>query len=260
MSSSILKYADIARLAGVGLKCPVCKGTHCRNSRWHSKQEKLSSEGFRPYRCNDCSHRFLARSSASLERILINGTAGVLLGFGLLAGIEFWIESANEPRSARVAVASPAHSEKGTTGAPARLQADGVAGEAGDDAATRAQKQQDAAEKGDAGAMLELGRDLATGTNRPKDVEQAAKWVQLAAATGNPEGMLELGRFYRDGVGVGQDSARAYAWLSRAAAANHPGALLEREALIRTMSKEKLLEAQQLSSPTEPAAALVRPQ
>jgi hypothetical protein len=259
MPPSILKYLDIAGLVGVGLKCPVCKGTDCRHSRWHSKSEKLGSDGLRAYRCNDCTHRFLASNNASLERIMLNVTAGVLLGFGILLGVDLWLEGVDKPKIARVEAASTAHSEESTTGAPTRLLTGGVVADASKDPAARAQKQQEAAENGDAGAMLQIGRDLATGNNRPKDVEQAAKWVQLAAATGNPEAMLELGRFYRDGLGVAQDSTRAYVWLSRAVAAKHTGALLEREALVRTMGEEPLKAAQELSLPTQPAAALIRP-
>lgn len=234
MPMSILKYVDVARLVGAGLKCPVCNGTDCRHSRWLSKVEKLGSAGFRPYRCNDCAHRFLARNGASLERILINCTAAIMLCFGVWLGVDFWLESVDKPESAL----------------PSARAADPM---------TPAQKQQEAADSGDTAAMLQLGRDLATGNNRPRDVGQAAKWVQLAAATGNPEGMLELGRYYRDGVGLVQDHQRAYVWLSRAAAANHPDALLERDALVRTMSEEKLKAAQQLSLPTQPAVALVDP-
>lgn len=259
MPPPILKYVDLARLVGAGLQCPVCTGTHCRRSRWHSKKEKLGSDGLRPYRCDDCSHRFLARDSASLERILVNGTAGVLLGFGVLFGVELWLDSVDEAKRVRNASASTAHSEENTTGAPTRLVTGGEIADTGEDpAAARAQEQQEAAENGDADALLQIGRDLATGNQRPKDVEQAANWVKLAAATGHPEGMLELGRFYRDGLGVTQDFARAYAWLSRAAA-KLPDALQERDALVRTMSKEQLQEAHQLSLPTAPATALIRP-
>lgn len=234
MPTSILKYVDVARLVGIGLQCPACHGTDCRPSRWLSKAEKLGSEGVRPYRCNDCTHRFLARNSASLERILINCTAVAMLCFGIWLGVDVWLESADKPMS----VLSPA-----SASVPA----------------TPAQKQQEAADSGDAAAMLQLGRDLATGNKRPKDVGQAANWVQLAAATGNPEAMLELGRFYRDGIGVAQDSARAYVWLSRAAAAKNTEAVLEREALVGTMGEAPLKVALELSMPTPPAAALVRP-
>jgi len=260
MPPSILKYLDVARLVGAGLKCPECHGAHCQHSRWHSKIEKLGAVGSRPYRCADCKHRFLARSSAALERILINGTVVVLLGFGVFTAVELWLDNEEKSIRASVASASAANAEASKDGASRLLLSVGVPAKASDDPATRAQKQQEAAENGDVAAMLQLGRDLVAGNDRPKDVEQAAKWVQLAAATGNPAAMLELGRFYRDGVGVVQDSARAHAWLTRAAAAKHPDALPEREALDRTMSKDKLTEAQHLSSPTPPVAAIVRPQ
>lgn len=259
MPPPIPKYVDLARLVGAGLQCPVCTGTHCRRSRWHSKKEKLGSKGFRPYRCHDCSHRFLARDSAPLERIVVNGTAGVLLVFGVLIGVELWLDGDDDAKRMRIASTSTAHSQESTTDLPSRLLTGGEVADTGEvPAAARAQELQEAAENGDADAMLQLGRDLATGNQRPKDVNQAANWVKLAAATGSPEGMLELGRFYRDGLGVTQDAARAYVWLDRAAA-KHPGALKERDALVRAMSKEQLQEAHQLSLPSAPAAALIHP-
>lgn len=259
MPPSILKYVDIARLVGAGLKCPSCNGTDCRDSRWHSKAEKLGAADFRPYRCNDCSHRFLARNNAALERILINATAVVMLCFGIFIVVDFWLESVDESKRAPVGLAAAALPAESAAGAPNRLLTAGVAADASDDPAIRARKQQEAADNGDAGAMLQIGRDLATGNNGQKDLGQAAKWVQLAAATGNPDAMLELGRFYRDGVGVTRDSARAYVWLSQAAAAKNTDAVLEREALVRTMGEEPLRAAKELSLPTQPVAALIRP-
>ncbi|MBL8429183.1 MAG: sel1 repeat family protein [Dechloromonas sp.] len=259
MPSSILKFLDVAALVGVGVKCPECGGAHSQVSRWHSKKEKLCSAGLRPYRCSDCSHRFLARSSAVLERILINGAVGVMLCFGIWAVADPWIDGSQAASSESSVLALTAQPEGSKADAPPRLVPQGkVAEDVGDDPAMRAQKQQEAAENGDVGAMLQLGRDLATGNDRPKDVEQAAKWVQLAAATGSPDAMLELGRFYRDGVGVAQDSTRAYAWLTRAASAKQADAVLEREALAQTMGEESLKAAQELSLPTE-SVAIVRP-
>ncbi len=190
---------------------------------------------------------------------MINSTAVVMLCFGIFVVVDLWLERVDKPNNVPVAQAAPALPEKSATGAPNRLLTAGVAADASDDPARRAEKQEEAADNGDVGAMLQLGRDLATGNNRPQDVEQAAKWVQLAAATGNPEAMLELGRFYRDGLGVAQDSARAYVWLSRAAAAEQTDAVLEREALVRTMGEAPLKAAQALSLPTPPAAALIPP-
>lgn len=255
MLSSILKYFDIARLVGAGIKCPMCNSTRCQQSKWHSKHEKLSSASHRPYRCLDCTYRFLATRGAALERPVINGTATVLLIFGGVTAVELW----QEAESGQLGFASTVQPGDGTASGEVQRLAANAAADAGKAPVAQGNKLQIAAGNGDVGAMLQLGRDLATGNNRPKDVGQAAKWVQLAAATGNPDAMLELGRFYRDGVGVAQDSARAYVWLSRAAAAKQTDAVLEREALVRTMGEEPLKVALELSMPTQPAAALVRP-
>jgi hypothetical protein len=258
MPPSILKYFDVARLVGAGIQCPACKGTQCRPSRWHSKHEKLGSEGYRPYRCDDCTSRFLAANSAPMERILINGAAGALLGLGVLTAGDLWLDSFDDPKAKRVEPASAVHSKESAPGTEAQRRTGDEASDARKDPAVLAEKLQKAAANGDAGAMVQLGRDLATGNKLTKDVEQAARWIQLAAATGNAEGMFELGRFYRDGLGLTQDSVRAYAWFSRAAAANHLTAMKERDELVLTMSDEKLKDARKLALTAEPAADNVR--
>lgn len=238
-----MKYLDIARLLGAGVKCPTCNSTHCQPSRWQSKHEKLSSVDYRPYRCEDCNDRFLAARGAATERIVINSAAGALLVLGLLTAGDIWMENLDAPKTV--------HAEPATT-----LRAE--ESNAANDPAKQAEKLQKDATDGDVGAMLQLGRDLASGNKLPKDVEQAARWIQLAAATGNPDGMFELGRFYRDGIGVAQDAVRAYVWFSRATAAKHLTAMQERDALVLTMSDEKLQEAQKLSLPAEPLAGTER--
>lgn len=258
MPPSILKYLDIARLVGAGIICPACKSTHCRPSRWHSKHEKLGSDGYRPYRCDDCENRFLAPQNASRERILINGAAGVLLGFGVLVTGDLWYQSLDDPKIKRAELASTVPSEKIITTEEAQRRKEEAASDALKEPENPAEKLQKAAADGDVSAMLRLGRDLASGNTLPKDVDQAAKWIQLAAATGNAEGMFELGRFYRDGVGLVQDSVRAYAWFSRAAAANHLTAMQSRDELVLTMSEEKLQEARKLSLSAEPVAYATR--
>ena len=259
MPQSMLKYLDIARLVGAGIKCPACNGTRYRQSSWHSKEEKLRSDGYRPYRCDDCANRFLAAKSASIERTLINGAAGVLLVLGVLTVAELWLGSVEEPSTQRLALASMANSEEST----AEYQGDIVvrrwAGNTVSDPKAPPESLADkvdllrkAAEDGHVESMVQLGRLLVTGDKTPKDVAQAAKWVQLAASTGYPEGMFELGRFYRDGMGLAQNSVRAYVWFSRAAAANHLNAMQERDDLVLTMSDEKLREARKLSLPPKP--------
>ncbi len=255
----MLKYFDIARLVGAGIKCPACNGTRYRQSSWHSKEEKLRSDGYRPYRCDDCTNRFLAAKSASIERMLINCAAGVLLILGVLTAAELWLGSLEEPATERMALASTASTEQSTVEYQGDIVMRPRAGNTVSDPKASPEELADkvdllrkAAEDGHVESMVRLGRILATGDKTPKDVAQAAKWVQLAASTGYPEGMLELVRFYRDGTGLAPNSVRAYVWFSRAAAANHLDAMQERDDLVLTMSDEKLKEARKLSLLTKP--------
>lgn len=254
----MLKHLDIARLVGAGIKCIACGSTHCHQTRWRSKHERLSAEGFRPYRCNDCGNRFLAAKGASTERYLINGTAAGLLAFAVLIGIEVWPSSLDEAATegmAPSAMASADESQAGLQGplAAAHQTADTnpEAGAEPEGVADKVELLRKAAEDGNAEAMVQLGRLLAAGNKTPKDVEQAANWMQLAAAMGNIQGMFELGRLYRDGTGVMRNAIRAYFWFSRAAAAHHADAMQERDELVRTMSHENLREAQKLLLPAD---------
>jgi len=261
----MLKYFDVARLVGAGIKCPACNSARYQRSSWHSKDEKLRSEGYRPYRCNDCTNRFLAAKSASLERILINGAAGVLLILAALTAAELWLEGFDDPATERVALASTANTEEGTARHQGNTEMQRRIGDAASDAkehpeglADKVDLLRKAAEDGHVESMVQLGLLLASGNKTPKDVKQAATWVQLAASTGNPEGMFELGRFYRDGIGLAPNAVRAYVWFSRAAATNHLNAMQERDDLVLTMSDEKLKEARKLSLSAEPNVEMVR--
>lgn len=214
----------------------------------------MGAQGNRPYRCEDCTNRFLAAGNAARERILINGAAAVLLCLGIFIAGDLWFQSQDTPKIKRAEPVPAASSEKIMTADEAQRRTGEAATDARKVPENPAEKLQKAATDGDVGAMLELGRDLAVGKTLPKDVDQAAKWIQLAAATGNAEGMFELGHFYRDGIGLTQDPVRAYAWFSRAAAANHLTAMQARDELVLTMSEEKLHEARKLSLSAEPVA------
>lgn len=246
----MLKLLDFSRWVGAGIKCTACGSTRCRLSKWRSKNEKLAYDGYRPYRCDDCENRFFAASSASLERTLINSAAYVLIGLALLVTAEFWLGHVEDSEIEGVRLATVVDADESMTAPPPRSevkrQTDAPAplgNEHRDDPAIKVKLLHKAATEGHPGAMVQLGRILATADNYPADPAQAAKWMQLAAATGNPEGMYELGRFYRDGVGLTPEPVRAYIWFSRAAAARHVDAAHERDKLVRTMSDEELKEA-----------------
>lgn len=249
----MLKFLDFARLIGAGITCPACNGTRCRQSRWRTKHERLSFIGYRPYRCDDCDHRFFAASGASLERTLINGAAYVLLVLAVLTVVELWRESVEAPPGAgplpgaalaKPAAQPPAQAVMAQAAPVSALPSTGKSPE--EEQATNVRSLHKAATDGHPGAMIRLGQILATGENYPRDPRQAAKWMQLAAASGSPQAMYELGRYYRDGIGFTPDPVRAYVWFSRAATARQVDAALERDKLVRTMSEEKLNEAQAL--------------
>ncbi len=247
----MLKYLDVARLVGAGIMCTACRSTRCRQSQWHSKHERLSNDGFQPYRCEDCAHRFLATTSASLERTLINSTVYVALGICVLTAVELWLGSDDEPAAGRLEAVATVTTEENVVWRQDGLKTPGQSSDVTPDVrrepdapVDKVALLQKAAANGQAGAMVQLGQVLATGDGHPQDIEQAAKWMQMAAATGNAEGMFELGRLYRNGTGLPRNPVRAYVWLNRAAIANHPGAMHERDDLVRTMGTEELREAQ----------------
>lgn len=114
---------------------------------------------------------------------------------------------------------------------------------------------ENAAEQGDAYAMVVLGRAYRDGTGVSRDLAQATEWLERAEAAGHPSAaealmrtqrdrgqagdiqaliasarqgnvnsMADLGRAYRDGQGVGRNLSEASRWLERAARQGHPGA------------------------------------
>lgn len=71
------------------------------------------------------------------------------------------------------------------------------------------------AEKGDAEAAGSIGSLYEYGLNGvTKDDIEAAKWRKVAAQLGDGGSQVALGRDYAEGRGVPQDNVRAYMWLS----------------------------------------------
>lgn len=263
----MLKYLDIARLLGAGVKCSACGSTRCEQSRWHSKHEREGASGFRPYRCSDCDMRFLAPSGAETERRTINIMAVVLIGFAAILLIEHWLKNADVPAIDPASLVSNSSPEKAAevlqqAGADGELRMSGTLTYAKPDPAAPADEfdlLKKSAADGKSEAMVRLGRLLAAGEKMPKDETEAAKWIQLAASAGNTEGMLELGRYYRDGTGVKANAVRAYVWLGRAAAERHVDAMRERDVLVQTMSKEELKEGHDQLLPADGLSKVASP-
>jgi hypothetical protein len=81
-----------------------------------------------------------------------------------------------------------------------------------------------AAESGDARAMLELGNMSADGEGVEKNYPEATRWFRMAAERGSSTSMLLLGGMYYLGNGVPQDFASAAHWFERAADSGEPDA------------------------------------
>jgi hypothetical protein len=239
------------------LICPSCEGTRCRESRWLSIEEKRGNPESNPYRCLDCSHRFLAQRRAIFERDLVVSAPVALLAIVLTAVLVFLLASAGNSAAPRPPAASAALSpevakaaEMGDASAQFRV------GEAllhdpvrsNENSASAVRWLQLAADNGNTEAMVLLGRLSRSGVGILQDFDRSAKWIQTAAVRGNIAGMLELGRLYRDGVGVDKNLVQAYAWFNRAAAANNLDAVPEREAISRQLTAEELRNAQAQSS------------
>ncbi len=73
------------------------------------------------------------------------------------------------------------------------------------------------AQKGDAEAQFELGKNYETGRiGLPKDLSQARHWYRQAADQGEPFAAFSLAVLFNFGKGVPRDYVQAYIWYERA--------------------------------------------
>lgn len=249
--------------------CPKCGSVNCRDSRWKNHAEKNANPALHPYRCEDCSHRFLApRLSDKGLKILLAAAGAVTTALVVTAVVvlvpddtEEWVDSApvaaveHGPQAVTADVLAAA--EAGDADAQYRLGKNLML-----DAALDPRKALDAmkwlsraAESGNTSAMIHLARMYRNGIGALQNYDNAARWITRAAEKGDPEGMLELGRLYRDGVGIEQDVTMAYVWFNRAAALLNLDAARERDGISRRMNEAQLQRAQHLSASTAVAEA-----
>jgi TPR repeat protein len=86
------------------------------------------------------------------------------------------------------------------------------------------QATRDAAEKGQAGAQIDVGLNFAKGTGAPKDLTAALQWFQRAAEQNDVRGQYYLGLMYERGYAVERSYATALNWYRKAADQNYPPA------------------------------------
>jgi len=109
-----------------------------------------------------------------------------------------------------------------------------------------------AAERGNAGAQLNLGIMYATGQGVLEDSVEAVKWYRRAASQGDAAAQELLGGLYAIGAGVPKDYVESYFWFNIAAAQGSGSAKEGRRRLENNMTREQIAEAQKRSSAWQP--------
>jgi len=84
-----------------------------------------------------------------------------------------------------------------------------------------------AADLGDARAMIELGESYRSGDGVPEDATAALQWFHRAADAGNSTGMVLLGAMYLLGEGAEQDDETAVRWFQKAADRKNSAAIYD---------------------------------
>lgn len=116
----------------------------------------------------------------------------------------------------------------------------------------------ESAQKGDAEAQFELGKNYETGRiGLPKDLAQAEHWYRLAAVQGDPFAEASLGILYQFGKGLPKDSVQALMWyevaIARAAAGDRDSIVELRDDVITGMTPVQIAEARRLARAFKPA-------
>ena len=83
---------------------------------------------------------------------------------------------------------------------------------------------QKAADQGESGAQLLLGKCYLNGTGIKQDYGEAVKWFHKSAEGGNPDAQTLLGKCYFDGTVIKQDYSEAVKWFREAAHREYPEA------------------------------------
>lgn len=97
-------------------------------------------------------------------------------------------------------------------------------------------------------AQFNLANMYYFGNGVSKNTAEALKWYRRAAGQGYARAQFNLGLMYRLGEGVSQDVVQAYKWWSLAAAQGNEDAGSNQTALARTMTREQVAKAKQLTS------------
>jgi len=229
-------------------KCPACGSLDVRRSSTRSATPPVRRRFRVPYRCRECGERFWVISRRTYF-------VGGIVALAVLGGVLAWnVGSAPEDhRRADAARNVPAPgvleetlklAAKNDPVAEYRLSHLYAKGSPYENKKEARKWLERAAEHGNPEAQYELGNALREGIDSVQDYERAAKWLQLAAEAGNADAQYALGLMFHAGMGVPVDNAKAYTWFNLAAAQGVAGALVQRDATLRLLAPDQVLEAQ----------------
>lgn len=245
--------------SGTEIVCPKCKSSRYRLSRWRSYDEKHSHPNASPYRCLNCSHRFVIDHVAPVRSrpVFVFAALVMVVAVAVVGALGLDGPGLEAPEEAAEGVDSVTmqRARAGDPDAQLKMARLLLLDAEFNPASTKEAVDwlRLAVERGNTGAMVELGRVYRTGVGVLQDYQQAASWIARAAMEGDPDGMLELGRLYREGVLLKRDPVLAYVWFNRAATALNMQAVRERDEISRQLSPTELAEGQRRSA--EPIAA-----
>jgi hypothetical protein len=228
-------------------KCPACGSLNVRRSSIRPAEKTAAPRLRSPYRCRECGERFWVISKRA------NYLAG-LAGVVIVAGAFAWnvVGVPDDPRREQTRANATAE----LADLMKRAHADDPVAEyklsrmyaRGNGVETDKKKAQmwleRAAQHGNSDAQYELGNALREGFGVVQDYERAVKWLQQAAMSGHADAQYSLAQMYRSGMGVPTDNAKAYVWFNLAAAHDVAGAAAQRDAVLRVLSPDEILEAQ----------------
>jgi hypothetical protein len=108
----------------------------------------------------------------------------------------------------------------------------------------------ESAQKGDADAQFELGKNYETGRiGLPKDMAQARHWYEAAADQGDPYALASLAILYNFGKGVQKDLVEALMYyelaVTRAQGGNKDSIVEMRDDVEKDMTAAQIAEAEQ---------------
>jgi len=103
------------------------------------------------------------------------------------------------------------------------------------------------AEKGNAGAQLNLGFMYDNGYGVSQNYKEAIKWYRKAAEQGNDRAQYNLGLMYDSGYGVTQDYVQAHMWYNIAGVDGESVAVSYRDFVAKEMTSDQIAEAQKLA-------------